>query len=293
MIRMIREMQDMGVGIIGFTGGEPLLREDLEEILERMDERSVSLVFSNGSGLTCERAKRLKAAGLLGIAVSMDSVDASEHDAKRGHTGAFREAVQAIRNAKGAGLYTMSQTVCTRELLEGEDLYSLARFLQELEVDEMRIIEPLPCGRLDSREEVLLTDGESQKLIQFHIECNRNKHLPKASVFPYFESDDQFGCGAGVQHSYIDPRGNLYPCDFVPVSCGNVFETPIKLLWAEMHKDMGAPRRRCFSKVHLSQLLKGKDSRRPVQVKPLPATGCECEGVKLPGFYRILEGDRT
>lgn len=292
LIRLIKQIQDMGVGIIGFTGGEPLLRGDLEAVIKSIDERSVSFVFSTGYGLTYEKAKQLKTAGLFGIAISIDSVDAAEHDAKRGYSGAFKAAVDAIENAKKAGLYTMSQTVCTRELLKGEGLFRLAQFLKALKVDEMRMIEPLPCGKLDSKEDVLLQESENKKLIEFHIKCNRNRHLPKASVFSYFESNEQFGCGAGVQHSYIDHRGNLYPCDFVPVSFGNVFETPVDALWLKMHQQMGVPRGYCFSKVHLNTLLRDGKGSYPIPAESLPQACCKGQSVKLPGFYRTLRGEK-
>ncbi|MCX7747784.1 MAG: radical SAM protein [Clostridia bacterium] len=292
MIELIQKLQDMGVGIIGFTGGEPLLRDDLEEILKSMDKRSVSFVFSTGYGLTYERARKLKEAGLLGIAISIDSVNEDEHDRMRGFNGAYKIAMEAIRNAKKAGLYTMSQTVCSKELLQGENLHDLACFMKNMDVDEMRIIEPLPCGKLGSREDVLLNESESKKLIEFHKACNRNRSMPKASVFSYFESDDQFGCGAGVQHSYIDHQGNLYPCDFVPISFGNVFETPVDKLWEGMHEAVGGPREYCISKHHLSGILEKSVKSYPVCAKTLPLACCKCESQSVPGFYRILRGEK-
>ncbi len=294
MIDLVRKIQDMGTGIIGFTGGEPLLRDDLEKIISCIDDRSVSFVFSTGYGLTYERAMKLKASGLLGIAISLDSLDSKEHDKGRGFEGAYNHAIKAINYAKKAGLYTMVQTVCTRELLEDNKLYDFALFMKGLGVDEMRMIQPLPCGRLDSDGSSLLTAEEEKKLIDFHIQCNHDRKLPKASVFSYFESSEQFGCGAAVQHSYIDSEGNLYPCDFVPLSFGNAFDTPIDILWQRMHEAIGKPRGNCFSKAELKGILKSSVN---VECYPLEArdlcNSCKCHTSELPAFYRILKGEKV
>ena len=58
--KIIKNLQSLGVGIIGFTGGEPLLRKDLEEIIATIDNRSISFLFSNGYSLSYEKAKALK-----------------------------------------------------------------------------------------------------------------------------------------------------------------------------------------------------------------------------------------
>ena len=112
-------------------------------------------------------------------------------------------------------------------------------------------------------------------------------------MFSYFESQDQFGCGAGVQHSYIDSRGELYPCDFVPLSFGNVFDTPVDVLWQEMHESIGKPRGYCFSKVDLKDVLHSHCGSYPVQAKDLCGISCKCEEHALPAFYRILKGEQA
>lgn len=288
MIDTVRQIQDMGVGIIGFTGGEPLLRTDLEEIIAAIDKRSVCFVFTTGYGLTYERAKRLKAAGLLGIAISIDSVDENEHDRGRGFDGAFQEAIKAIQNCKRAGLYTMSQTVCTKKLLAEDGLVKLAELAKQLGIEEMRIIEPLPCGKLDANKDAMLSQAERDKLIAFHIQCNRNSALPKASVFSYFESQQQFGCGAGVQHSYIDHQGNLYPCDFVPASFGNVLQQPLAKLWKEMHASIGIPRATCLSKVWRKR---DDDNCERYPLAAQQIADCEQGNCRdMPDFYKILRG---
>lgn len=265
LLYAVKKLQELGVGIIGFTGGEPLLRKDLEEVISTIDDTSISFVFSTGYHLSYERACALKKAGLFGIAISIDTPIQEEHDSMRNYDGAFKEAIKALQYAKRAGLYTMSQTVCTRELMNSGKIFTLAKYLKDIGVDEMRIMEPIPCGELSKNRSAVLSKREQDRLKKIHIYFNHNKKYPKTSVFPYTESEEQFGCGAGVQHSYLDSSGNFGPCDFMCKTYGNIFEEDIKEIWQRMHKEMGAP--------HLSCMAKGKT---------------ECG--ELPMFYRLLKG---
>ncbi|WP_297523373.1 radical SAM protein [uncultured Clostridium sp.] len=267
MKKIINDLQNLGVGIIGFTGGEPLLRKDLEEIISFVDQRSTSYLFTNGFGLTLEKAKGLKKAGLFGVGISIDSITESVHDEKRGHKGAYKIAIEAIKNCKQAGLYTMAQTVCTREMLNAGEIFELNKFLKTLDIDEVRILEPIPCGSLLEKNDAILSKDEKKKLIDLHSTLNKSKEYPKVSVFPYIESKDQFGCGAGVQHSYIDNKGDFLPCDFVPESFGNVLEEDIKDIWTRMHEKFDKPKCYCYAKK------------------------CDkCKSEELPKYYQLLAG---
>lgn len=116
LIQALADLQRLGVSIIGLTGGEPLLRDDLETVLSTVDDRSVTYLFTSGDGLTQERAKALKQAGLFGLAVSVDALDPELHDRLRGFKGAWEQAMRALQYSKKAGLYTMVQTVGTARI---------------------------------------------------------------------------------------------------------------------------------------------------------------------------------
>lgn len=250
LVTIVQKLQDLGVGIIGFTGGEPLLRDDLEQVISAVDrQKGMVLVFSTGFNLTLKRAAALKAAGLFGIAISLDSVKKEKHDQMRGYPGAYDQALSAIRNARRAGVYTMSQTVCTRELMARGEIFELAAMLKSEGIHEMRIMEPLPCGRLSDPNSALLSPDEQSQLKNLHITLNGHKQYPKASVFPYFESAEQFGCGAGSQHSYVDSAGNFGPCDFLEdLRYGNLLTDDVREVWEKMHNASGGPKCSCLAK---------------------------------------------
>ena len=271
LLTVVEKIKKLGVGIIGFTGGEPLLRKDLEQAISLAAKGSnmpcMTLLFTTGYGLTPERARALKAAGLFGIAISLDHIHAKDQDQMRGVEGAYVNAVRAIQNAKLAGLYTMTQTMCTRELLETGEILKLAKFAKSLGVDEMRIMEPIPCGTLNEHRDEVLTAKEQKALINLHIKMNHSPEYPKVSVFPYVESEDQYGCGAGSQHSFVDAKGNFGPCDFLPISYGNLLTEEAAMIWRRMHQNIGKPKCKCYAK-------------------------CQEACNKLPKYYRLLAGEK-
>lgn len=269
LLTVTEKIKKLGVGIIGFTGGEPLLRRDLEQAISLATKGShmpcMTLLFTTGYGLTFKRAMALKEAGLFGIAISLDRIHAKDQDQMRGAEGAFEQAVKAIQYAKLAGLYTMTQTMCTRKLLETGEIKEIAKLAKSLGVDEMRIMEPIPCGTLNQHRDEVLTSKEQKDLIDLHIKMNSDREYPKVSVFPYVESENQYGCGAGSQHSFVDADGNFGPCDFLPIAYGNLLSEEATVIWKRMHQDMGKPKCKCYAK-------------------------CKKSCDKLPKYYRLMAG---
>ena len=122
------ELQDMGAVIITLTGGEPLLRRDLEAIAESFDERSCLILGTTGAGLSQERAQELRDNGLFAVGVSLDSEREDEHDRMRGVRGAFRTALEALRLASENGLYPYVVSVATRDFFNRGRFMAFIRF---------------------------------------------------------------------------------------------------------------------------------------------------------------------
>lgn len=292
--KLIRDLQDMGVAIIGFTGGEPLLRKDINEIISFVDDRSVSYLFTTGQNLSLKKAKELKKAGLFGVGISLDSNDKKSYDKLRGYKGAFDSALSAIDYCKKAGLYTMIQTVVTKKMLQNNDVWKMINFGGQLGVNEIRFLETMPTGRLiNIKKENILTQKEREALIKIHEKANRSEKFPKVAVFAHTESSSQFGCGAGTQHSYIDSAGNLCPCDFVPLSFGNIKEGSIKSLWKEMNNIIGVPRENCFILEIYKNIQKKYKNSLPLEPKESKEICKNCRRMKrLPGFYEVFKEGR-
>ncbi|MDP2787429.1 MAG: radical SAM protein, partial [Pseudomonadota bacterium] len=93
------------------TGGEPLLRRDLETIVAAAARQGLMPVIgTNGTLLDAARAGALRAAGAMGVGISLDSVEPDFHDRLRGQIGAWEGAMRGIEAARAAGLAVLIQT---------------------------------------------------------------------------------------------------------------------------------------------------------------------------------------
>lgn len=103
-VRLIDDLADYGVPVILFSGGEPLMRPDIFDLMNHARERGQRTVLStNGTLLTIESIERLREIGLSYVGISIDGME-STHDCFRGVPGAFQRALQAIRSCLSAGL---------------------------------------------------------------------------------------------------------------------------------------------------------------------------------------------
>jgi len=113
---VMEQLRQLAPGaLVIFTGGEPLLRPDLEELGRAARSKGFTVVVgTNGLLLTPERLQRLRAAGVQGVALSLDSLDAEVHDGFRGRRGAWQATLANIDNLAREGFPFVLQTTVTR-----------------------------------------------------------------------------------------------------------------------------------------------------------------------------------
>lgn len=296
-LRTIDQCQELGTSIIGFTGGEPCLLPDLPRLVRQaVAGGAETIVFSSGSGVDGAQIQALADAGLWAFSVSLDSTDPAVHNRMRGSDQAFAAAVAAIGFARRAGLYTMVGTVATPAAVDAGEIERLHALAARLGVDELRITEPMPCGKLAGcGREGLLTPAQIQILRRFHVETNRRRATPKVCAFNQVESPETFGCNAGTQHLYIDAGGHVCPCDFTPLSFGNLRETPLAEIWRRMNLAMGDnPRRDCFIQKHHALVAAAAAQGHPWPLPPeVSEQICQAAGPDaLPDWFALVLGSQ-
>ena len=112
------------------TGGEPLLRRDILEIVQRAAERDLWVVVgTNGVRITANVAQRLAAAGARGLSLSLDALDAERHDRFRNVRGAWRNTVEGAGILNATGLPFIVQTTAGSHNLD--ELDAIADFAHE------------------------------------------------------------------------------------------------------------------------------------------------------------------
>ena len=127
-----------------------------------------------------------------------------------------------------------------------------------------------------------------ERLKRLHVETNRDRMAPKVSSFAFVEDVSRYGCGAGFQHFYVDAMGNVQPCDFTPVSFGNVRREPLAAILGRMREAFSRPRGTCFMLANGAKL-----AACPCKETPIPAEeAARCvdfaDKGPLPAFYRAL-----
>jgi MoaA/NifB/PqqE/SkfB family radical SAM enzyme/protein-L-isoaspartate O-methyltransferase len=256
--RLVRQLQDMDAVIVTLTGGEPLLRDDLEEIVGLFDDRTCLLLGTTGAGLTADRARRLREGGLFAVGISLDSMAAAEHDRLRGKKGAFRTTLRAIHTAQKAGIYPYVVSVATRDFLRPERFWPFLRFAGEVGALEVHLLEPSASGRLAGRTDVVLSEAERRQILDYQRRCAGDDALPILSTFTYVESAEAFGCGAGRAHIYIDGAGEVCPCNLVPLSFGNITREPLAQIVARMRCVFCRPRTGCVGRLLAPHIPEGR-----------------------------------
>lgn len=249
LVKIIQSLQEMGTYNVSLTGGEPLLRDDIEDIINSVDSRSIVKLFSTGYTLTKERANALKKAGLYSINISLHNSDPRKHDAGSRFEGAFEIALNAIQNSKAASLVTCVATIATKERIISGELFHFLKFMKELGVDEVTVFEPIPVGRLAFCDNAILDEDERVILKRLHKNANEKykSDYPRVFAFPYLESSEYMGCGAGSTRLHVTALGEVLPCDFTHLSFGNITEEDIKMIWERMNKSFKKPCASCFA----------------------------------------------
>ena len=215
---MIDQALDMGAFIITFTEGDPLLRDDIFELVEYVDkDKAIVNIFTPGTEMRPEKAARLKDAGLHNLLISIYSTDPAKHNQTRRLEGAYNWAVDAIRMGLDAGLLvTMNTHASPERMHELPGLYELAC---ELGVHEFSIWEST-AKRLG---DPVLSDTDRQVLLDMHHTLNQPGPGPRIFTSSLFEGE-MLGCMAGRRWAHICVDGGVKACPYMPFEFGNALE---------------------------------------------------------------------
>jgi len=236
---LIHQITEVSRPLLILSGGEPLLRNDIYEIIRYGADRGVRMgMGSNGMLIDDEVAQKLKDAGMWTVAISLDSSDPERHDEFRGVKGCWNRAVNAIKTLKKAGIEVQVNCTVTRQNYdEIEDIMALA---ESLGVDNFHLFFLVPTGRGSDLEDI--TPEMYEEMIKNTLtKTSKSKLNVKPSCAPQFMrvSKEQGvdmsrwvrGCMAGLYYCRIYPSGEVTPCPYMPVSLGNIREKSFKDIW--------------------------------------------------------------
>lgn len=223
---LIDQILELGTTLVIFDGGEPALYNELPELVASVDDRAISTMFTSGAGFSADLACRLKDAGLYAVNVSLDSPLPAEHDAMRGRSGVFQDAMNAAKNALGAGLLVNFYVVLRRENMQ--HLHEFHRLARHMGAHELTFFEVVPTGRWSERRGVSLSPQDHALLEEFVSRADAPR------IFSVPDAYKRFGCFAASSWMHVTPSGEVFPCACFPESWGNVFEEPVSKIWQRM-----------------------------------------------------------
>jgi len=237
---MLEEIAKAGFTSMIFSGGEPLMRPDLYELVAYAKSLGLRPVLgTNGTLITLEAARKLKEAGLMGAGISLDSMDEQKHDELRRYRGAFREAIQGMKNCREAGLpFQVHTTVFD---WNQDELEAITDFAVEIGAVAHHFFFLVPTGRAVNIEEESLRAEAYERVLTRILEKQKQVNIElKPTCAPQFmriakemgmEMRFQRGCLAGTHYCIISPKGDVQSCAYLNIPLGNVRDIPFSQLW--------------------------------------------------------------
>lgn len=263
---LIHEVAEMQAPIFVMTGGDPMKRPDIYELVDyaRRKRVNVSLTPSATPLLTRDAIFELKRCGLCRLAVSLDGSTPEIHDAFRGVPGSYARTIDAIHWAHDAHLPIQINTTITRRNVH--DLEALAKVIEDNRTVLWSCFFLIPTGRGqvadllagEEVEEVFARLYAISKRVRFHIKTTEGQHYRRyvlqqkakeraagmelegapdpdmVGAPPHIArliSRARQGVNDGKGFVFVSHVGDVYPSGFFPLSGGNVRETPLREIY--------------------------------------------------------------
>ena len=267
--RVVRQTAEMGTPLIVFSGGDPVSRPDLFELIAEGKARGLrtATIPAATDALTSGLVARLKEAGLDQIALSLDFPDAARHDAFRGVPGAFEKTMRAVSWAHCVGLpLQINTTVCADTV---PFLERMAAFVETLGIVFWEVFFLVPTGRgtdlgglrPEECERVFARLHRVQQKGSFIVKVTEAPHYrrhvaqqvrhasghhgrPQGAVsMPSLLTTSEGpghtvglaprGVNAGNGFLFVSHRGEVFPSGFLPVAVGSVRERDLATIYRD------------------------------------------------------------
>jgi len=255
-----------------FTGGDPLKRRDLFQLLEYAVARGLNVALTPSATplATPDALRQARMAGVSALGLSLDAADAPTHDAFRGWEGSFARSLEILDAARSLGFYIQVNTTITRRNVEQID--AMAELLRSFGIHMWSVFFLVPVGR-GILEERILPDEYEQVFARLWYHAQHQPYAVKTTEAPHYrryvleilrqEGGQDFdlnslppavkrlttGIGDGKGIMFVSHIGEIYPAGFLPLVCGRFPEVSI----VDVYQN-----HRVFRELRDPDLLKGK-----------------------------------
>ena len=252
-LQLLDEIAAVGKPVVILTGGEPLLRQDIFRLAAYGDGLGLRMVLAtNGTLVTDDTARKMIDSGIKRVSVSIDGMDAASHDAFRGQPGAFAGAMAGIEAMKKTGMEFQINTTITRANLgQVKELLDLA---VRLDAAAHHIFLLVPTGRGKDLADWEIGPADYEETLEWFFEAGLNCPIQtKVTCAPHYHRIHHQrkkerttaepeagplhamtrGCLGGSAFCFISHTGQVQPCGYLEIDCGQVKETPFGKIWKE------------------------------------------------------------
>jgi len=216
-----KQGDEMGLAHIVITGGEPLTYPDFDEIVKAIDPAKWYIVSdTNGWLLDDIKAKHLKNIGVDKIQLSMDSLNAADHDKFRKKKGSHSKVLRAIKAAQSAGLNIILATVAWKSRIRSDEFEEFLKWASDQGIG-VYVSLAKPVGSFAGK----LNEMCDSRDIEY-IDDLCNKYNVFTHWTPGYGID--IGCIAMKKMVSVTKYGDIMPCPYTHISMGNFFKEPLR-----------------------------------------------------------------
>ena len=256
--------------VLVFSGGEPLCRDDIFELIaEAKAAGIVPALATNGTLVDANTAQRIADSGVMRVSVSLDGATAEVHNRLRQQDGSFESALEGIKNlADKKVAFQINITLTKQNAHQLKEVYELAKSIGAVGLHVFMLV-PVGCGQVLAETDILSSGEYEEKLLeicqldrlgqlQVKVTCGphyervirqqglyqaRSKHggHPGGGNMPGRHGKASKGCLAGLGVLFVGHKGDVFPCGYLPVNCGNVLEDKLEDIW-QNNKDLARMR---------------------------------------------------
>lgn len=244
---LLDEVANCGDGtMVVLTGGEPLARRDLETIASYGSRLDLTMVVgTNGTLLTEQRVKSLKQSGVLGVGISLDSLDPDFHDTFRGKKGSWSKTINGIENCRKLGLdfqihFSISEG-------NANELQAMIDFSRSSGARVLNVFFLVCTGRGEAVTDI--TPSHYEKILNELITAQQRYTdiIIRARCAPHFKrvawqrdpgselnrisGQEADGCIAATHYCRITPEGGVTACPYISDEAGNIRQQNFSEIW--------------------------------------------------------------
>ncbi len=257
ILKVARDIREFSDPIIILTGGEPLIRGDIFDVIAECTRLFTRVALAtNGTLVDDDTARRIVASGIRRVSISLDGALAKTHDDFRGLAGSFDDALRGFDALKRAGASVQVNVSVTRH--NESELAALLDLALSRGADAFHVfmLVPVGCGAEISEEQRLSPERFEQTLrwlFNMSLEHRQKIHIKATCAPQYYRIVRQVsrergisapavahgmkamtrGCLAGSAVCFISRTGDVQPCGYLPVRAGNIREQKLAAIWSD------------------------------------------------------------